>query len=83
MADKTKKSGKPGFGSRLRKYFRDTASEFKKIIWPSRKQIWNNVVVVFVTMLVFAIIIWALDYGFGVLRGFGIDKLNEIASGGA
>ena len=86
MADKTKKSGKsgkPGFGSRLRKYFRDTASEFKKIIWPTRKQVWNNVVVVLVTMLVFAIIIWALDYGLGALRTFGIDKLTEIAAEGA
>ena len=89
MADKTKKSGKsgksgkPGLGARLRKYFRDTASEFKKIVWPTRKQVRNNVVVVLVTMLVFAAIIWALDYGLGALRTLGIDKLTEMASGGA
>lgn len=80
---KTKKSGKPAFGGRIRKYFRDTASEFKKIVWPSWKQIRNNTVVVLTTVLIFAVVIWALDYGLGVFRGFILTKLTEIAAGGA
>ena len=74
MADKQKaaknaKEKKPGFFKRLAKYFRDVWGEFKKIVWPSRKQVINNTIVVFVTCLVFAVAIWVLDIVFGLLRG--------------
>ena len=77
MANKnqTKKSDK-GFGSRIRKFFRDTASEFKKIVWPARKAVINNIVVVLTTVVIFAVVIWALDYGFSALRQLMIDKLS-------
>ncbi|MCL1830652.1 MAG: preprotein translocase subunit SecE [Oscillospiraceae bacterium] len=54
-ADKTNKG-------RAKKYFRDVRSEFKKITWPTKKQVWNNTIVVLVTVLIFGIIIWTLDY---------------------
>ncbi len=71
MADKQSnaKAKKPSFFARAGKYFRDVWGEFKKIVWPSRKQIINNTTVVFVTCLVFAVAIWALDILFGLLRG--------------
>jgi len=61
---------------KIRKFFTDTASELRKIVWPSGKQVWNNTVVVIVTMLIFAVIIWALDYGFNFLREWGIKALT-------
>lgn len=47
---------------RIKKYFRDIRSEFKKITWPSKKQVWNNTLVVLVTVLIFGIVVWTLDY---------------------
>ena len=71
MAEKqsSAKAKKPSFFVRAGKYFRDVWGEFKKIVWPSRKQIINNTTVVFVTCLVFAVAIWVLDVLFGLLRG--------------
>jgi preprotein translocase subunit SecE len=83
MASKSKKARGSGFGSRMRKFFRDTASEFKKVVWPSRKQVWNNTVVVLTTVLIFAVLIWAVDYGLGVLRDAMIEQLPKLASDAA
>ena len=35
MAEKTKK---PSFGGRIKKFFKDYKSEFKKVTWYSREQ---------------------------------------------
>jgi len=58
---KAKKVDNPNKG-KVRKYFRDVRSEFKKITWPTKKQVWNNTIVVIVTVLIFGVIIWTLDY---------------------
>jgi len=73
MANKKKPEGRV---AKVRKFVRDTASEFRKIVWPSGKQVINNTIVVLVTMLVFAVIIWLLDYGFNALREWGIGALT-------
>ena len=65
MADNTKK---PGFFARIAKYFRDAKGEFKKIVWPSKKQVWNNVVVILTMVVVFALLTWGIDYIFAFLR---------------
>ena len=71
--EKTKKDINPNKG-RLKKYFRDVRSEFKKITWPTKKQVWNNTLVVLVTVLIFGIIIWSLDY----LLVLGRDSLMGL-----
>ena len=60
MADKTEK--KPGFVARAKaavksfwqhasaKFFRDTKSELKKVVWPSKEDTKTNTVVVLVTV---------------------------------
>ena len=65
MADNTKK---PGFFARLAKYFKDAKGEFKKIVWPSKKQVWNNVAVILTMVIVFALLTWGIDYIFAFLR---------------
>lgn len=65
MADNTKK---PGFFARISKYFRDVKGEFKKIVWPSKKQVWNNVAVILAMVLIFALLTWGIDYIFAFLR---------------
>ena len=49
------------------KFFRDLKGEFKKIVWPSKKQIINNTIIVIVAIIVIGCFIWALDFGLGAL----------------
>jgi preprotein translocase subunit SecE len=68
MAEKKSDNKKPGFFARIAKYFRDVKGEFKKIVWPSRKQVMNNVAVVMVMVVIFAVGTWGVDLLFGWLR---------------
>lgn len=68
MADKKADKKKPGFFAKIGKYFRDVKGEFKKIVWPSRKQVMNNVTVVLVMVAIFAVATWGLDLLFAFLR---------------
>lgn len=70
MAEATSK--KPGFFARVKnwfkrvgKFFRDTKSELKKVVWPSKKQVINNTVVVLVVVLIASVLILLLDLLFG------------------
>ena len=49
------------------KFFRDLKGEFKKIVWPSKKQIINNTIIVIVAVIVIGLCIWAIDFGLGAL----------------
>ena len=78
MADKTEK--KPGFvarakaavknfGARVSKFFRDTKSELKKVVWPSKEDTKQNTVVVLVTVALAAVVMILLDTVFGGILG--------------
>ena len=56
------------------KYFKDARSEFKKVVWPSRKQVVNNTIVVIVCMVVSGLAIWALDTGFVSILKLALGK---------
>lgn len=81
MADKTEK--KPGFVARMKagvkgfaqgvaKFFRDTKSELKKVVWPSKADIKTNTIVVLVVVLIAAVVLIALDALFGAVLGLVI-----------
>ena len=68
MADKTE--NKPGFvarakaavknfGARVSKFFRDTKSELKKVVWPSKADVKTNTIVVLITVAVAAVVMIA------------------------
>lgn len=54
----------------IAKYFRECKSEIKKVVWPSRKQVVNNTLVVIAAVILIGIFIWVLDavFQFGVFR---------------
>lgn len=81
MANKTDK--KPGFVARAKnavknfatgvaKFFRDTKSELKKVVWPSREDTKKNTIVVLVVVILAALILFILDAVFGGLLGLVI-----------
>ena len=67
MAEKTgKKPGKiKAFFSGIAKYFRDTRSEMKKVVWPSRKDVRTKTITVIVVVLIAAVVLILLDLAFG------------------
>ena len=52
---------KPGFFKRIGKWFREMKSELKKVIWPTKEQLFNNSLVSLVVMLASAVVIWGFD----------------------
>ncbi len=64
---KSKKEKKPKKENSFAKYFRDLKGEFKKIVWPSKKQVINNTIVVIVAIVVVGVFIWGIDLGLAAL----------------
>lgn len=52
---------KEGIIARMIKSMKATKSEFKKVIWPTKKQLLNNTVVVIVALVVIGLVIFAFD----------------------
>ncbi|MGN0641542.1 MAG: preprotein translocase subunit SecE [Huintestinicola sp.] len=53
--------------NRVVKYFKDLKSEFKKVVWPSKKTVFNNTGVVLAAMIISGLFIWGLDTAFTAL----------------
>lgn len=49
------------------KYFKGVRSEFKKVTWPTVKQLKNNTTTVILAVIVVGIFIFALDSLFGAI----------------
>ena len=62
MADEKK----PGFFKRIasgiKRFFKDTKSELKKVVWPSKKTVLNNTGIVIVFLIISACIICGFDF---------------------
>ena len=73
-AENTNKSATPGFGARVSNFFKGIGRSFKnmyhelkKVTWPTRKELINYSVVVFVFMIVMGVIIGVIDFAAGEL----------------
>lgn len=63
------KAAVKGFGARVAKFFRDTKSELKKVVWPSKDDTKSNTIVVLVVVAIAAVVMIVLDAIFGGLLG--------------
>jgi len=63
MAEKTEQ--KENFfvraGNRISKFFRETKSEAKKMVWPTRESVFRNTVVVLASILLIGLFVFGLD----------------------
>lgn len=79
MAEKTVKK-KPNVFLRvwraIVRFFRDTRGEMKKVVWPSRKQVLNNFLVVIGFVVLAALIIFCLDAIFGWVLGQVVNLVS-------
>ena len=81
MADVTTEVKKPekekkSFFSKVGKFFRGYVSEFKKIVWPTWKQVRKNTLVTIVMVIAVGIFIWLLDFAFGWLLDFVLGLIG-------
>lgn len=69
QSDKKKKTSFFGkvknFFKSIAKYFKDTKSEMKKVVWPSKKDVKTNTITVIAVVLIAAIVLIVLDLIFG------------------
>ncbi len=49
------------FLTKLREFFHDVLVEFRKVSWPSRREVMGSTTVVIVVVLVLAVFLWAVD----------------------
>lgn len=68
------KNAKPSFGQRLKKWFKDYKSEFKKINWPTWHFTWSQALIVIVAMIIIGAFVFVLDTGFNS----GIQALADL-----
>lgn len=68
MADKPEKMS---FFARIGKFFRDQKGEIKKIVWPSKKQVINNTIIVLISVAIFAVATGLFDW----VVGLGVKAL--------
>ena len=73
-AENTNKSAKPSVGNRFTNFFKGIGKSFKnmyhelkKVTWPTKKELLNYSVVVFVFLIVMGVIIGVIDTGAGAL----------------
>ena len=51
-------------GRAIKKFFKDFKGTCKKVIWPDRKTVLRNTLIVFVTVLIVGVGIWLVDFAF-------------------
>jgi preprotein translocase subunit SecE len=69
-----KKLEKVAAKDRIIKFFKEVRSELKKVIWPTKQQLFNNTLTVLLACLVVGALIWTTDYGLGRLMKFVFAK---------
>ena len=67
--DNKKSQKKPKEKGKLKRKARETMSELKKVIWPSFGDVVKKTGVVLVVVLVFAVVIFGIDYCLSLLVG--------------
>ena len=60
---------KDGFLKKASRFFKDLRSEVKKVVWPTRKQVFKNTIAVLTAMGAVGVVIWILDALLTLLRG--------------
>ena len=75
-AVKKDENAKLPFHKRIAKWFREMKSELKKVIWPTKKQLFTNTGVSLAVMISSAIVIW----GFDKLASMLVNALIKLTS---
>ena len=61
------KTNKVGIFRRIGRSLKATKSEFKKVAWPTKKQLINNTLIVIAALIIIGLVIFGLDSLFSLL----------------
>lgn len=73
-AKKEKKEKRPGFFRRIGNFFSEVGVELKKVNWLSRDELMRSSGVVFGIVIVFTVLTWLVDSGFGALAALFLGR---------
>ena len=62
---------------RVSRWFREMKSELKKVVWPSKSQMVNNVLVVIACVVVVGVFIWLFD----AIAGLVVNGIITLIKG--
>jgi preprotein translocase subunit SecE len=71
-----KEKEKKSIFKRIATWFKDLKKEFKKVVWPTKRTVFNNTLVVLCVVVIGSAVIGALDYGFLHLMEFLMNLSN-------
>lgn len=63
--------------SRIKRFFRELRSELKKVVWPSKRQMINNTLIVLLCVLIVGIFIWVFD----AIAGLVVNGIISLVKG--
>ena len=58
-------------------WFREMKSELKKVVWPSKRQMINNTLIVLLCVLIVGIFIWVFD----AIAGLVVNGIISLVKG--
>ena len=70
-------NSKPSVIARVKRWLREMRSELKKVVWPTRKQMINNTLIVLACVLVVGIFIWVFD----AVSGLFVNGIISLVKG--
>ena len=76
---KTDANAKPKLGKRISKAFKEMISELKKVTWLKGKAVLQSTLIVCVVVLVFLVILTAMDFGLGKLLELLVEKAGAYS----
>ncbi|MBO4941473.1 MAG: preprotein translocase subunit SecE [Clostridia bacterium] len=65
---------KPNLFARIKDWFIDMKAEFKRVVWPSFSKVKKNTLTVILFVLAVGIVIWLLDWLFGLGMALLINR---------
>ncbi|MBR2782208.1 MAG: preprotein translocase subunit SecE [Oscillospiraceae bacterium] len=70
-------NSKPSVIERIKRWFREMKSELKKVVWPNRKTMIKNTLVVLACVLAVGIFIWVFD----AIAGLFVNGIISLVKG--
>lgn len=67
MAETSVKTKKTPFFARLKKFFKETKSELKRVTWPTKEQLKQNTIVILVFIILIGLFLFVFDVAFSWL----------------
>lgn len=61
------KTNKVGFTAKVKRFFKDTKAELKKVTWPTKEQLIHNTGVIITFIIIITVILSVLDVAFAKL----------------